>query len=82
MYKERAEAFFPLQATTTAPDLSMFAPPICRRRWRNNAFPLRQIRRRRRQPSEHRSERSEQSDTSAMREQLKTQLSNGWIVGA
>ena len=34
-----------------------FAPPICRRRWRNNAFPLRQLRRRRRQPSEHRSER-------------------------
>jgi murein DD-endopeptidase MepM/ murein hydrolase activator NlpD len=35
----------------------MFAPPICRRRWRNNAFPFRQLRRRRRQPSEHRSER-------------------------
>jgi hypothetical protein len=29
---------------------SMFAPPICRRRWRNNAFPFHQIRRRRRQP--------------------------------
>ena len=41
---------------------SMFAPPIWRR-WRNNAFPFRQIRRRRGQPSEHRSERSEQSDT-------------------
>ena len=41
---------------------SMFAPPICRRRWRNNAFPFRQLRRRRRQPSEHRSERSEQSN--------------------
>jgi ribosome-associated toxin RatA of RatAB toxin-antitoxin module len=35
----------------------MFAPPICRRRWRNNAFPFRQLRRRRRQPSEHRGER-------------------------
>ena len=33
---------------------SMFAPPIWRRRWRNNAFPFRQIRRRRRQPSENR----------------------------
>jgi hypothetical protein len=41
----------------------MFAPPICRRRWRNNAFPFRQLRRRRRQPSEHRSERSEPSNT-------------------
>src|SRR5829696_9448075 len=41
---------------------SMFAPPIWRRRWRNNAFPFRQIRRRRRQPSEHRRERSEQSN--------------------
>jgi hypothetical protein len=40
---------------------AMFAPPICKRRWRNNAFPFRQIRRRRRQPSEHRSEPSEQS---------------------
>ena len=40
----------------------MFAPPICRRRWRNNAFPFRQLRRRRRQ-AEHRSERSEQSNT-------------------
>ena len=45
----------------------MFAPPICRRRWRNNAFPFRQIRRRRGQPSEHRSEQIKQS---AMREQL------------
>ena len=43
--------------------ISMFAPPICRRRWRNNAFPFRRLRRRRRQPSEHRSERSEQSKT-------------------
>ncbi len=41
---------------------SMFAPPICRKRWPNNAFPFRQLGRRRRQPSEHRSERSEQSD--------------------
>jgi hypothetical protein len=41
----------------------MFAPPICRRRWRNNAFPFWQLRRRRRQPSEHRRERSEQSNT-------------------
>jgi hypothetical protein len=49
----------------------MFAPPICRRRWRNNALAFRQIRRRRRQPSEHRRERSEQSKQSAMREQLK-----------
>ncbi|MCE3276927.1 MAG: hypothetical protein K0R13_2782 [Propionibacteriaceae bacterium] len=40
----------------------MFAPPICRRGWRNNAFPFRQIRRRQRQPSEHRRERSEQSN--------------------
>src|SRR5688500_3290377 len=29
----------------------MFAPPICRRRWRNNASPFHQIRRRRRQPA-------------------------------
>ena len=50
------------------PGSSMFAPPICRRRWRDNAFPFRQIRRRRRQPSEHRSEQSEQS-TELMREQ-------------
>jgi hypothetical protein len=35
---------------------------VCRRRWRNNAFPFRQLRQRRRQPSEHRSERSEQSN--------------------
>jgi hypothetical protein len=42
---------------------STFAPPICRRRWRNNALPFRQLRRRRRQPSEHRRERSEQSNT-------------------
>ena len=41
----------------------MFAPPTCRRRWRNNAFPFRQLRRRRRQPSEHRSEQGEQSNT-------------------
>jgi hypothetical protein len=39
---------------------SMFAPPICRRRWRNNAFPFCQIRRRRGNQAEHRSERSEQ----------------------
>ena len=45
------------------PHLAMFAPPICRRRWRDNAFPFRQTRRRRRQLSEHRSERSEQSNT-------------------
>jgi hypothetical protein len=44
----------------------MFAPPICRRRWRNNAFPFRQLRRRRRQPGEHRSERSEQSTERAL----------------
>jgi len=49
----------------------MFAPPICRRRWRNNAFPFRQIRRRRRLPSEHRSERQRAIKQSAMREQLK-----------
>ena len=48
----------------------MFAPPICRRRWRNNAFSFRQLRRRRRQPSEYRSERSEQSNTARLREQL------------
>jgi hypothetical protein len=47
----------------------MFAPPICRRRWRNNAFPFRQLRRRRRQPSEHRSERQRAIKQSAMREQ-------------
>jgi holo-[acyl-carrier protein] synthase len=40
----------------------MFAPPICRTRGRNNDFPFRQLGRRRRQPSEHRSERSEQSN--------------------
>jgi hypothetical protein len=50
----------------------MFAPPICRRRWRNNAFPFRQLRRRRRQPSEHRSEQSERSNAARLREQLKT----------
>jgi hypothetical protein len=49
----------------------MFAPPICRRRWRNNALPFRQIRRRRRQPSEHRSERQRAIKHSAMREQLQ-----------
>jgi hypothetical protein len=42
---------------------SMFAPPICRRRWRDSAFPFCQVRRRRRQPSEHRSERREPSNT-------------------
>jgi hypothetical protein len=47
----------------------MFAPPICRRRWRNNAFPFRQIRRRRRQPSERRCERQRAIEFSAMREQ-------------
>jgi hypothetical protein len=41
----------------------MLAPPFWRRRWRNDAFPFRQIRRRRRQPSEHRRERSEQSNS-------------------
>jgi hypothetical protein len=41
---------------------AMFAPPICRRSWRNDAFPFRELRRRRRPPSEHRSERSEQSN--------------------
>src|SRR5215217_9138952 len=45
----------------------MFAPPICRRRWRNNALPFRQIRRRRWQPSEHRRERSEQPKQSDVR---------------
>jgi hypothetical protein len=49
----------------------MFAPPICKRRWRNNAFPFRQLRRRRRQPSEHRSERQRAIKYSAMREQLQ-----------
>jgi hypothetical protein len=48
---------------------AMFAPPICRRSWRNNAFPFRQLRPRRLQPGEHRSERSEQIKQSAMREQ-------------
>ena len=37
---------------------AMFAPPGCRRRWRHNAFPFRQVRRRRRQQSGHRSERA------------------------
>jgi hypothetical protein len=33
-YKVRAEAFFPLRATTAAAaDFLMFAPPICRRSW-------------------------------------------------
>jgi hypothetical protein len=50
----------------------MFAPPICRRRWRNNAFPFRHLRRRRRQPSEHRSERKRASNRARLREQLKT----------
>ena len=43
---------------------------VCRRRWRNNALPFRQIRRRRRQPSEHRSERQRPIKQSATREQL------------
>jgi hypothetical protein len=47
--------------------LAMFAPPICRRRWRNNAFPFRQLRRRRRYPSEHRSERQRAIRHSAIR---------------
>ncbi len=50
----------------------MFAPPICRRIWRNNAFPLRQLRRKRRRPGEHRRERSERSNTARLRVQLKT----------
>jgi hypothetical protein len=51
--------------------LSMFAPPVCRRRWRNNAFPFRQLRRRRRQPSEHRRERQRAIKHSATPEQLE-----------
>jgi hypothetical protein len=35
---------------------------VCRRRSRNNAFPFPQLRRRRRQLSEHRRERSEESN--------------------
>jgi hypothetical protein len=41
----------------------MFAPPICRRRWRNNAFPFRQVRRRRRHPANIAASGSEQSST-------------------
>jgi hypothetical protein len=57
---------------------AMFAPPICRRRWRNNAFPFRQIRRRRRQPSDHRSERSEQSNRAT---ELGFRFCGGYLDG-
>jgi hypothetical protein len=43
----------------------MFAPPICSRDGGTTPFPYRQIRRRRRQLSEHPSERSEQSNMAA-----------------
>jgi hypothetical protein len=58
----------------------MFAPPICRRRWRNNAFPFRQIRRRRRLPSEHRRERQRAIEYSAMREQLQKLVGRADLV--
>src|SRR4029453_19237138 len=47
---------FPSASDDEVGVFSMFAPPICRRRWRKNAFPFRHLRRRRRL----RSERSEQ----------------------
>ena len=59
----------------------MFAPPICRRRWRDNAFPFRQIRRRRRQPSEHPSERSEQSNTARCASSSKRGVSIVAVAG-
>jgi hypothetical protein len=72
--EERAEAFFPLRVTTTAADSSMFAPPICRRSLTEQRFPFRQLRRRRRQPSEHRRERSEQSNRARLREQSRSKV--------
>jgi hypothetical protein len=48
---------------------SMFAPPICRRRWRNNAFRFRQIRRRRRQQANIAASGSEQANAARLREQ-------------
>ena len=50
----------------------MFVPPVCRRRWRNIALPFRQLRLRRRQSSEHRRERSAQSDTARDARAAKT----------
>jgi hypothetical protein len=47
----------------------MFAPPICRRRWGKMLFGFDSSDEDGRQPSEHRRERSEQSNKSAMREQ-------------
>jgi hypothetical protein len=47
---------------------------VCRRRCRNNAFPFRRLRRRRRQPSEHRRERKRAIRHSAMREQAHNQI--------
>src|SRR5215207_7445803 len=46
---------------------AMFAPPICRRRGRNNAFPFSRLRRRWREPSET-SQRERAIKQSAMRE--------------
>ena len=46
----------------------MFAPPICRRRWRTTLFRSVSSGRRRRLRSEHRSERGEHQIHSAMRE--------------
>jgi hypothetical protein len=39
---QRAEAFFLCERRGGG--FSMFAPPICRRRWRNNAFSFWQLR--------------------------------------
>ena len=46
---------------------------VCRRRWRNNAFPFRQVRRRWRQPGEHRRERQRAIKHSAIRSERSEQ---------
>ena len=57
---------------------AMFAPPICRRSdgGTDDFLTFRQIRRRRRHPSEHRRERSEQSNTARSARSERSERSN------
>lgn len=57
-----SEHAFRSRRLTTAADLDVRSADL-QEEWRNNASPFRQLRRRRRHPSEHRRERSEQSNT-------------------